>query len=133
MKFSRILPIALVLGLAPVSPAAAQFGGMPGMPGAPGGPANPGAPGMPGSPFGAPQQPPPACQELLSFRDDVRKHGEAIQAASKKKAPPDQLCKLFKAYLAAEGKMLKALEERSGTCGVPSEAITQVKAGHGQA
>jgi hypothetical protein len=126
MTFSRALPIALAVAVLPVCPAAAQFGGMPGLPGGM-------SPGMPGSPFGAPQQPPPACQELLSFREEAGRHGQALQEASKKKVGPEQLCKLFKLFLAAEGKMIKGLEERQAMCGVPAEAIKQVKAGHSHA
>jgi hypothetical protein len=123
MMLSRAFPIALALAAVSLGPAVAQFGGMPGMPG-----------GMPGgSPFGAPQQPqqpPPACQELLTLRDEVGKHGQAIQAAGKKKAGAEQLCKLFKSFTAAEAKMIKGLEAHKTTCGVPGDVITQVKGGH---
>src|SRR5215472_7606222 len=129
MTLSRALPLALALAVMPLWPAAAQFGDMPGMPGSSGGM----SPAMPGGAFSAPQEPPPACQQLLSSRDDVNKHGQALQAAGQKKAPPDELCKLFKAFLTAESKMLKSLEEQSSTCGVPPETIRQVKAGHGKA
>jgi hypothetical protein len=46
-----------------------------------------------------------------------------LQAAGEKKAPPDELSKLFKAFL----------QENSATCGVPSEVLKQVKEGHGKA
>ena len=77
-----------------------------------------------------PQQPPPACQKLVALRDETQKHGQALQAAGQKKAPPEESCKLFKAFLAAETKMIKGLEEQSATCGVPPEVLKQVKAGH---
>ena len=105
--------------------------GSPGMSPAPG--MSPGMPGMPGGAFSAPQAPPPACQELLSNRDEVTKHGKALQAAGQKKVPPEELCKLFKVFLSAEDKMLKGLEEHSATCGVPAEVLKQVKAGHSKA
>ena len=116
MTSSRVLPLALALAMWPLWPAAAQFGGMPGMPGSPG--MSPGG-GM-GSQFGAPPQPqqgpPPACEKLMGYRDETTKHGQALQAAGQKKAQPDEVCKLFKAFLTAEGKMLKGLEENSATC-----------------
>jgi hypothetical protein len=87
---------------------------------------------MPGSPA-APQESRPACQQLLSNRDEVAKHGQALQVAGQKKAPSEELCRLFKAFLAAESKMLKGLEEHSATCGVPPEVLNQVKDGHGKA
>ena len=115
MTLSRALPFALALAVIPLWPAAAQFGG------------------MPGGAFSAPQAPPPACQQLLSTRDEVNKHGAALKAAGEKKAPPDELCKLFKAFVAVETKMIKGLQEHSATCGVPPEVIKQVKEGHGKA
>jgi hypothetical protein len=128
MTLSRALPLALALAVMPLWPAAAQFGDMPGMPGSPGMSA-----AAPGGAFSTPQAPPPACQALLSNRDEVNKHGQALQAAGQKKAPPDELCKLFKAYLTVETKMLKGLQQHSATCGVPAEIIKQVKEGHGKA
>ncbi len=136
MTLRRALPLVLMLAAVPFQPASAQFGGMPGMPGAPG---MPGSPGMPGGGFGAappPQQhqgPPPACQQLLVMRDDVQKHGTALQAAGKKKAGPEVACKLFKSFIAAESKMIKGLEQHSTLCGVPDNVIKQLKAQHAQA
>jgi len=75
MTLSRALPIVLALAALPVGSAVAQFGGMPGMPGSPGMPGAPGMPGMPGAGFGAPQAPPPGCQQLLTYRDETQKHG----------------------------------------------------------
>jgi hypothetical protein len=134
MTLSRALPLVLVLAALPLGPAAAQFGGMPGMPGSPGMSPAPGAsPAMPGGAFSAPQEPPPACRQLLGSRDDVAKHGQALQAAGQKKVPPEELCKLFKAFLAAESKMMKGLQDHGATCGVPPEVLKQVKDGHGKA
>jgi hypothetical protein len=128
MIFSRALPWVLALAVLPFSPAAAQFGGMPGMPGSPGM-----SPGMPGAGFGAPQEPPAACQQLLTYRDETAKHGQALHNAGQKKVPPEELCKLFKAFLSVEGKMVKGLEENSATCGVPPEVLKQVKVSHSKA
>ena len=55
-----------------------------------------------------------------------------LQAAGEKKAPPDELSKLFKAFLAAEGKMVEGVQENSATRGVSSEILKQVKEGHGK-
>jgi hypothetical protein len=89
---------------------------------------------MSGAPFGAtPRQPPAACQDLLGLRDETHKHGKAIQTAAKKKPGPEELCKLFKTFLAAETKFIKGLEERSATCGVPPDVIKQIKSQHANA
>jgi hypothetical protein len=136
MTLNRALPVALMLAVLPLEALNAQFGGMPGLPGAPGMPGMSGgmpeSQGMPG--FGAPQQgPPPACQPILIARDETAKHGQALAAASKKKPPPDEACKMFKAFVAAETKFLKTLEDNSSTCGVPPDVIKQVRTAHGRA
>src|SRR4029434_10648757 len=118
MRLSRAFPLALALMVMPLWPAAAQFGGMPGMPGGMS-PAPRMSAGAPAASLWPPEQPPPACQQLLSSRDETAKHGKALQAAGEKKAPPEEMCKLFKAFLAAESKMLKGLQEHSAPCGVP--------------
>jgi hypothetical protein len=130
MIFSRALPWVLALAVLPLSPAGAQFGGMPGMPGSPGM-----SPGMPGAGFGAPQpqEPPAACQQLLTYRDETAKHGQALHAAGQKKVPAEELCKLFKVFLASENKMVKGLEDNSATCGVPPEVLKQIKVSHSKA
>jgi hypothetical protein len=120
------IPIVLAIAVLTLGPAAAQFGGMPGMPG------GPGTPGMPGGPgFGAPRQAPPAeCQQLITLRDETEKHGKALQAAGKRKAGPDVACKLFKAYLGSEMKMIKALERNGARCGAPSDLPKQIRTAH---
>jgi hypothetical protein len=129
MMPSRVLPLVLVLAVLPLAPAAAQFGGMPGMPGSPG--MSPGA----GSPFGqAPQQgPPPACQQLITTRDETQKLGQALSVAGQKKSPPEEVCKLFKVFIASETKMVKGLKDNAATCGVPPEVIKQVETQHNKA
>jgi len=130
MTVSRTLLFATFVVAAPFA-AYGQFGGMPGMPGAPGG--MPGAPGGGGGFGGAQQGPPPACRELLAMRDEVQKHGTAIQKANEKKATVQEACKLFKNFLGAEAKFIKSLEDNTRTCGVPPDAIKQAKEGHSKA
>jgi hypothetical protein len=127
MRICRILPLAALIVVIPLA-ASAQFGGMPGLPG--GTPDR--VPGVGG--FGVPQQgPPPACRELLAMRDEVQKHGTAIQKANERKATVQEACKLFKNFLGAEAKFIKGLEDNTRTCGVPSDAIKQAKEGHAKA
>jgi hypothetical protein len=123
MTVYRAFALVGMLVVIPLQPAGAQFGGMPGMPGS----------GPPGAGFGAPQGPPPACQQLLALKDETQKNGQAIQRANEKKESVSVACKLFKAYMASEAKFLKALEDGSKICGVPPEAIKSVKDGHTQA
>jgi hypothetical protein len=123
----RALPLTLAFVALSFAPASAQFGGMGmGMPGSPMGPQS-----APMSPFGAqPQQPPAACQNLIAMRDETQKAGQALKTAGERKAPPEEACKLFKAFVAAESKMIRGLEQNSQACGVPPDAIKQVKAQH---
>jgi hypothetical protein len=119
MTLRRAFPLLLVLAAVPQSPAAAQVGG---------------TPGAPDVPFGAaPPGPPPACQWLLSLRGETQRHAQALQAAGQKKVKPTELCKLFEAYLGAESKMVKALEESYATCGLPRDVAEQVKVSHAKA
>jgi hypothetical protein len=108
--------------------ASAQFDGMPGLPGG----TPDGVPGVAG--FGGPPAgPPPACRELLAMRDEVQKHGTAIQKANERRATVQEACKLFRNFLGAEAKFIKSLEENTRACGVPPDAIKQAKEGHSKA
>jgi hypothetical protein len=130
MQFSRIIPLAVVLAAASIPAAHGQFGGMPGLPGSPGGPS-----GYGGSPFGGPPAsgPPPACQQLLVIRDETQKSAAAIAAANKRHATAADACKLFKAFLANESKMMQSMTQNTVACGIPPEAIKQVREGHEKA
>jgi hypothetical protein len=117
--------IALILLAGSAQAAGAQVGGFstgPGFGPSPGFSASPG--------FGAPAAPPPACQELLTLRDETQKHGIALQKASERKVPPAQACPLFKSLIAAEAKFIKALEQNGSTCGVPADIPKKIKAQH---
>ncbi|MGH6771445.1 MAG: hypothetical protein ACRECO_20790 [Xanthobacteraceae bacterium] len=119
MTVCRALLVAVLASIT-LHQAGAQFGGMPGLPGSPGFKA-------------APAAPPPACKALLTLRDEVQKHGGAIQNANKKRANVQTACKLFKNFIAAEAKMLRAIERDGGRCGVPADAALQIKSNHAQA
>jgi hypothetical protein len=124
MTLCRALPFVAMLIAVTAQPASAQFGGMPGMPGS-----------MPGG-FGAPppqQGPPPECQQLLTLRDETQKHASLISAANQRHAPPPEACKLFRNFIAAENRMIKAVTENGPRCGVPPEVPAQMKAGHARA
>jgi hypothetical protein len=128
MTFCRVLSsvsVAALLAMAPGHSAQAQFGGMPGMPG---------APGMGG--FGGPPAgPPPACQQLLSMREETQKNATAIGVAQQRKVKPDaaEACKLFKVFLASEAKFIAGMTENISLCGVPPQVIKQYQDGHGRA
>ena len=115
--------VALMVGIS-YQPAGAQFGGMPGMPGS-----QPMAPG-----FGAaPAAPPAICNELLVMRDQTQKIASSISSANERRATAQEACGLFRSFLAAETKMIKAVEDNGARCGIPPEVPKQMKAGHAKA
>jgi hypothetical protein len=123
MTVSRALLFATFMVTAPFA-AYGQLGGMPGIPGGV----------QDGGGFGGPPAgPPPACRELTSMRDEVQKHGTAIQKANARRATVQEACKLFKNFLAAESKFIKSLEDNTRTCGVPPDAIKRAKEAHTKA
>jgi hypothetical protein len=123
MMIGRVLLAIAIVGTT-IPYAGAQFGGMPGMPGS----------GPPGGGFGGPPQgPPPKCQALLSIRDELQKHGEAISNANQKKADVKVACNLFKRYIATEAKMIKLLEADGASCGAPPQVLQQVRGSHAKA
>ena len=115
--------LAIAILAVAIQHATAQSGDIPGMPG------GPGAGGFGGSPTG----PPPQCQALLTIRDELRKHGQAIEAANSKKADVKVACRLFRTYIATEGKLLRMLEADGSTCGAGAQIIQQVRGSHAKA
>ena len=77
-----------------------------------------------------PQQAPPCLQEFLKLRGDAEKKAAAIKAASDRKATPKEACQLFNAFSAAEAKMVKYATDSGVWCGIPSEALTEMKKSH---
>ena len=76
------------------------------------------------------QQMPPCVVEFLKLRDDAAKKANAIRVANQRKVPPPEACKLFTAFSAAEEKMLKYAEANTVWCGIPEQAIHQIKQSH---
>ena len=76
------------------------------------------------------QQQPPCFNEFMPLRNEAEKNGKAIEAASKRKAPRPEVCTLFKRFAAAEEKYVKYAETNATWCGIPEEAVKQMKANH---
>ena len=79
-----------------------------------------------------PQQQPPCMGEFMPLRNEAEKRGLAIQAASKRKAPREEVCTLFRRFAEAEAKYIKYAETNATWCGIPAEAVTQMKTNHSQ-
>jgi hypothetical protein len=75
-------------------------------------------------------QEPPCMKDFLPLREEAQKRAMAIKAGMEKKVPREEACKLFQAFAAAEIKMIKFSESNSTWCGIPPQAIEQMKQGH---
>jgi hypothetical protein len=72
-----------------------------------------------------------ACmQGFVPLREEAERRGKLIKAASDRKAPPDEACKLIGNFAAAEVKMIKYVEANAQKCGIPPQIGDQLKAGH---
>jgi hypothetical protein len=72
-------------------------------------------------------------QKFVSLREGVDKTGQAIQAANKRKAPLQEACTLFRAYIDAEAKMIKFMSDNKAQCGVPDDVIKNFTKSHAKA
>jgi hypothetical protein len=99
-----------------------------------------GAAPVSGAGFGAAGPQPPtagpggggeACMKaFVPLREEAEKRGQLIKAASERKAPPDEACKLIKNFAASETKMIKYIEANASKCGIPPQIGDQMKKGH---
>ena len=64
------------------------------------------------------------------MREEAEKRGKLIKAASDRKAPPDEACKLIGNFGQAEIKMIKYIETNAAKCGIPPQVADQMKTGH---
>ena len=125
----RALPVAATVFFGLTFGAAAQMMG-PGM-GFPG--AGAGMPGFGTAPAAPPprqQQEPPCFREFAPMKADAEKRANALKAAMEKKVAREEACVFVKSFSAAEAKLVKYVTTNAQTCGIPPEAIKQMKANH---
>ena len=67
---------------------------------------------------------------FVPLREEAEKRGKMIKAASDRKAPPDEACKLIKNFGQAELKMISYVQTNSAKCGIPPQIADQLKNGH---
>jgi hypothetical protein len=85
-----------------------------------------GAPGM--SPMGGGGGGAPPCfTEFTKLRTEVEKRGAAAKAASERKAPREEFCKVITSLAVAAEKWAKFTEKEAKGCGIPGDAVTQIK------
>lgn len=105
MKLAPLAPIAAILVLTGITSAVAQA-----------------APPQ--------RQLPPCYRDFIPLRTEAQKRGEAIQAAAKRKAGPRVICGLFRRFSVAEAKMVKYAVANEAWCGIPAQAVKQMKESH---
>jgi hypothetical protein len=94
-----------------------------------------GAPPVAGGSFGAPQGgPPPGAEncmkEFMPLRKEAERRGNLIKAASDRRAPAAEACKLIGNFSQAEVKMIKYVQANQQKCGIPAQVADQLKNGH---
>jgi len=67
---------------------------------------------------------------FVPLREEAEKRGKLIKAASERRAPPDEACKLIGNFSQAETKMIKYVEANAAKCGIPPQIADQLKNGH---
>jgi hypothetical protein len=72
-----------------------------------------------------------AClREFTGYRGEVEKRAAAAKAGGEKKVTREEMCKLIGAYSDAEAKWIKYSEDHMAKCGIPKEAVAQIKGVH---
>ena len=69
-------------------------------------------------------------KNFVPLREEAEKRGKMIKAASERRAPPDEACKLIGNYSKAEQKMISYVEANAAKCGIPPQIGEQLKNGH---
>ena len=86
-----------------------------------------GAPGMSSMGGGGGGGAPPCFTEFTKLRTEVEKRGAAAKAANERKASREEFCKVITALFVAAGKWAKFTEKEAKGCGIPGDAVTQIK------
>jgi hypothetical protein len=86
-----------------------------------------------GPPPGAEQEP-PCFKEFMALRQEAQKKASLINTAKDRNPPPtrEEMCQVVKTFAAAEAKVIKYVVDNQASCGIPGEAVTQMKAGQAQ-
>lgn len=67
---------------------------------------------------------------FVPLREEAERRSKLIKAASERKAPPDEACKLIGNFGQAELKMIKYVEANAARCGIAPQTIEQLRNGH---
>jgi hypothetical protein len=73
---------------------------------------------------------PPQCSAFGQMRADAQQRASAVRSAIQKKAERKEICVLMERFYAAEGAVVKFLEENKTWCGIPEQAIKAAQVNH---
>jgi hypothetical protein len=76
------------------------------------------------------QSTPPQCNAFNQLKMDAQEKAMAVRTAIQKKRDRKEICTLVKTFYAAEGVVLKFLEENKTWCSIPDQAVTIAKTNH---
>ncbi len=80
--------------------------------------------------LGRAQAPNPCEQGFIALRKEMEAKGNAMQAAGKRKVPPQEICAHIRGYADVEAKTLKYLRDNQAACNIPDQLVQQVKGNH---
>jgi hypothetical protein len=75
-------------------------------------------------------QAPAQCNAFGQLRSDAEQKALAVRASIEHKAERKDVCAAVQRFYAAEGNVLKFLEDNKTWCGIPEQAIKAAKEGH---
>ena len=138
MGWGRILPVGIVLWASAAAaqapwpaqqPQQQQQAPWPGQHSAAAAPMAPmmGSPGMSPMGGGGGGGAPPCFTEFTKLRTEVEKRGAAAKAANERHAQRDEFCKVITSLAVAAEKWAKFTEKEAKGCGIPGDAVTQIK------
>jgi hypothetical protein len=76
------------------------------------------------------QSSPVQCNAFMQMRAEAQKKAAAVHTALQKHVDRKEICGLVQGFYAAEGAILKFLEDNKTWCGIPDVAVTNAKASH---
>lgn len=82
----------------------------------------------PAAPAGPSQADMADCQaQVTKLRDDLETRNETLRKTAERKASPSEICPLFRSFATAQQKFYTYLSANKTKCGVPDEALTDLK------
>jgi hypothetical protein len=73
---------------------------------------------------------PPCFDEFTALKNEAQARAAAVQNAQKKKITAPEACQLLTRFTDAEAKFVSFAQKNVQTCGIPEQAVQQMKASH---